>query len=137
MQKQTLPSLADSMCDLRSRKIKKTFFTQINSLLDWDSINNIISTHYQKGKSGRRLFRTMLRTMTHTSVCYVCIISNLQYMYGKTINARHALAIARCLKKWYTTNGKQTLLKGDEKASRHEVSVGYASLIKVLLKRAS
>ena len=51
MQKHTFPSLADSMCNLRSRKIKKTFFTQINSLLDWESISSIISTHYQKGNS--------------------------------------------------------------------------------------
>ena len=51
MQKQTPLSLADSMCNLRSRKIKKTFFTQINTLLDWGPISHIISTHYQKGKS--------------------------------------------------------------------------------------
>jgi len=51
MQKQVPPSLADSICDLRSRKIKKTFFTQINTLLDWKPIREIISIHYQKGKS--------------------------------------------------------------------------------------
>lgn len=51
MQKQVIPNLADSMCDLRSRKIKKTFFTQINTLLDWNPIREIISKHYQKGKS--------------------------------------------------------------------------------------
>lgn len=44
-------SLADSICDLRTRKIKTTFFTQINTLLDWNSISAVISSHYQKGKS--------------------------------------------------------------------------------------
>ena len=56
MQRQTLPSLADSMCYLRLCKIKKAFFTQINSLLDWNSISNVISTHYQK-KIVLRLFK--------------------------------------------------------------------------------
>ena len=45
------PTLADSICDLRSRKIKRTFFTQINNLLDWSAISYIISTYYTKGKS--------------------------------------------------------------------------------------
>lgn len=45
------PTLADSICDLRSRKIKKVFFTQINNLLDWDSISDVIEQHYCKGKS--------------------------------------------------------------------------------------
>lgn len=45
------PTLADSICDLRTRKIKKQFFTQINTLLDWESISSIIDTYYKKGKS--------------------------------------------------------------------------------------
>src|SRR5680860_101592 len=45
------PTLADSICDLRSRKIKRTFFTQINTLLDWTPISTVISQHYAKGKS--------------------------------------------------------------------------------------
>ena len=45
------PTLADSICDLRSRKIKRTFFTQINSLLDWGPISATITAHYSKGKS--------------------------------------------------------------------------------------
>lgn len=45
------PTLADSFCDLRTRKIKTTFFTQINMLLDWKKISLIIETHYSKGKS--------------------------------------------------------------------------------------
>ena len=45
------PTLADSICDLRTRKIKKTFFTQINTLLNWDSVSNKIDKYYKKGKS--------------------------------------------------------------------------------------
>lgn len=51
MKKQITPTLADSICDLRTRKIKRTFFTQINTLLDWESIGNVISKNYKKGKS--------------------------------------------------------------------------------------
>jgi IS5 family transposase len=39
MKIQKQPTLADSICDLRARKIKKTFFTQINTLIDWDTIS--------------------------------------------------------------------------------------------------
>ena len=45
------PTLADSICDVRSRKIKKTFFNQMNTLPDWDSISSLIDKHYIKGKS--------------------------------------------------------------------------------------
>lgn len=45
------PTLADSICDLRTRKIKQTFFAQINTLLDWNPISGVIETHYKKGKS--------------------------------------------------------------------------------------
>ena len=45
------PTLADSFCDLRTRKIKTTFFTQINTLLDWKKISLIIDSNYHKGKS--------------------------------------------------------------------------------------
>ena len=45
------PTLADSICDMRSRKIKRTFFTQINALLDWGPITKVLKTHYTKGKS--------------------------------------------------------------------------------------
>jgi len=47
----THPTLADSICDIRSRKIKQTFFTQINTLLDWNPIVSVITRHYRKGKS--------------------------------------------------------------------------------------
>ena len=45
------PTLADSICDLRSRKIKRTFFNQINTLIDWSPIEKIINEHYKKGES--------------------------------------------------------------------------------------
>jgi len=51
MKKLKQPTLADSICDLRSRKIKSTFFNQINELLDWNPIVDIIDKHYTKGKS--------------------------------------------------------------------------------------
>lgn len=68
MNKQQTLTLADSICDLRSRKVKKTFFTQINTLIDWSQIEQVISKHYTKGKSatgkpaydGLLLFKTCL-----------------------------------------------------------------------------
>ena len=51
MKLESTPTLADSICDLRSRKIKQTFFTQVNTLLDWESIEILIDKYYQKGKS--------------------------------------------------------------------------------------
>jgi len=45
------PTLADSVCDLRTRKIKAQFFEQINSLLDWKKISDLININYSKGKS--------------------------------------------------------------------------------------
>ena len=45
------PTLADSICDVRARKIKKTFFTQINTLIDWETISILINKDYSKGKS--------------------------------------------------------------------------------------
>jgi IS5 family transposase len=44
-------TLADTICDLRTRKIKKTFFTQINTLIDWKEIGNIIDKDNPRGKS--------------------------------------------------------------------------------------
>lgn len=51
MKLQKQPTLADTICDLRARKIKTTFFTQINELIDWDSIERLIDADYSKGKS--------------------------------------------------------------------------------------
>ena len=51
MKLQKSPTLADSICDLRTRKIKATFFNQINTLIDWKNITRIIDADYLKGKS--------------------------------------------------------------------------------------
>jgi len=45
------PSFADSVCDVRVRKIKIQFFQQINTLLDWESISKTIDKYYSKGQS--------------------------------------------------------------------------------------
>ncbi len=45
------PTLADSFCDLRTRKIKRTFFNQVNLLLDWSEISALIDKYYTKGTS--------------------------------------------------------------------------------------
>ncbi len=47
----THPTFADSICDLRSRKIKRTFFTQINTLLDWQPVIKVLKKYYTKGQS--------------------------------------------------------------------------------------
>ena len=44
-------TLADSICDLRTKKIKTTFFTQINTLIDWKQISRLIDKYYSKGNS--------------------------------------------------------------------------------------
>ncbi len=51
MKRYSEPTLADSICDVRTRKIKRQFFTQINTLLDWDSLKTIIDSYYKKGES--------------------------------------------------------------------------------------
>ena len=51
MKKQYQPTLADSICDLRTRKIKKTFFSQINTIIDWNKISKVIDKDYSKGES--------------------------------------------------------------------------------------
>ena len=62
MKLQKQPTLADTICDLWSRKIKRTFFTQINELIDWDSIEKLIDADYSKGKSavGKPSYRGLL-----------------------------------------------------------------------------
>lgn len=51
MNNQQSLTLADSICDTRSRKIKKVFFTQMNTFLDWSKIEQVVSKYYTKGKS--------------------------------------------------------------------------------------
>lgn len=45
------PTFADSICDLRTRKIKKTFFVQINAIINWKELSKVIDKHYKKGNS--------------------------------------------------------------------------------------
>jgi len=45
------PTFADSVCNLRTRKIKATFFNQINQLIDWKEISKLIDKDYTKGES--------------------------------------------------------------------------------------
>ncbi len=52
MEKQHALTLSDSICAVRSRKIKKTFSSQIHAILDWSSINEVIGQYYTKGKRG-------------------------------------------------------------------------------------
>lgn len=51
MKIQVTPSFADVVCDIRIKKVKATFFNQLNILIDWRIISNIINKHYQKGNS--------------------------------------------------------------------------------------
>ncbi|MEI6866801.1 transposase, partial [Flavicella sp.] len=51
MKLQITPAFSDSICDLRTRKIKATFFSQINILIDWDRISKITDKDYSRGKS--------------------------------------------------------------------------------------
>lgn len=51
MKIEKIPSFADAICDVRVRKIKSEFFNQINQLIDWRPISNIINKHYTKGLS--------------------------------------------------------------------------------------
>ena len=51
MKIQSQPTLVDSICDFRKRKIKTTFFSQINTIIDWYFISKIIDKDYSKGKS--------------------------------------------------------------------------------------
>lgn len=51
MKVQNNPSFADTICDVRVRKIKSQFFHQVDTLLDWKPISEIIDMHYKKGKS--------------------------------------------------------------------------------------
>ena len=46
-----VPSFADTICDLRVRKIKNVFLSQIDVLIDWRKISNIINKYYTKGNS--------------------------------------------------------------------------------------
>jgi IS5 family transposase len=36
---------------VQKKKIKQEFFNQINQLIDWRPVSNIINSHYPKGES--------------------------------------------------------------------------------------
>ncbi len=74
MKIQHRPSFAETICDLRIRKVKKTFFEQINRLINWDDISAIIEKDYSKGKSatGKPSYDGLL-------LFKMCL---LQYWYG-------------------------------------------------------
>jgi IS5 family transposase len=68
MEKYKEPSLADSICDLRKRKVKSAFFLQMNELLDWNLVKKEIDKFYtpkqrstgQPAYSGLILFKMSL-----------------------------------------------------------------------------
>lgn len=49
MNKIALTSFADLAAD--KRKVKEIFFNQINSIIDWEKIDQLIKRHYNKGVS--------------------------------------------------------------------------------------
>jgi len=50
MKKQYTPTLADSICNPRTRKIKKQFFKQLTTLIDWQQIQSMINDYDQRGR---------------------------------------------------------------------------------------
>ena len=57
-------NFADTIFDLRSRKIKNTFFTQVNTLVDWNKIEKLIDKNYSKGKS-------VTCTPSYNGLCFI------------------------------------------------------------------
>ena len=43
------PTFADTICDLRIRKIKSVFVKQMNDIFIWKAISKEIDKHYTKG----------------------------------------------------------------------------------------
>lgn len=62
MEKHTAPSLADSICDLRRRKSKPKFFQQMDALIDWGKVKDIIDKHYtpQKRSTGNPAYSGLM-----------------------------------------------------------------------------
>lgn len=60
MEKQINYSFADLAVE--HRQVKSVFFKQINTLLDWNRIEDIIKRHYNKGRSatGRESYTGLL-----------------------------------------------------------------------------
>lgn len=51
MKKQQNPSFADTICDVRIRKVASEFFDQINILIDWGRVSKIIDRYDRRGRS--------------------------------------------------------------------------------------
>lgn len=71
MKKEEKLGFADYL--VQKRKIKREFFNQINQLIDWRPVSNIINKHYQKGESatGRPSYEgTVLFKMTLLQTWY-------------------------------------------------------------------
>lgn len=51
MEKIHNPTLADTICEPRVTKIKKTFFNHVNQIIDWKAIENILKKYDKNGKS--------------------------------------------------------------------------------------
>ena len=51
MKKEKIANFAEVVCDLRIRKVKSVFFDQINNLIEWRTVSNIINKHYKKGNN--------------------------------------------------------------------------------------
>jgi len=110
-------TLADSICDLRSRKIKTVFFDQINTLLDWKKISSLIDNYYIEGKSacgspsydGLLLFKMCLLQTWHglsdyevedrvndgISFSYFCGLTIGQVAPGHSMVSRFRTAMAK------------------------------------------
>ena len=125
------PTLADSICDVRARKIKKTFFTQINTLIDWETISILINKDYSKGKSaigtpsydGLLLFKMCLlqswyglsdyevedRINDSLSFSYFCgmTIEQVAPDHGALSRFRTALTKTKTFEKLFTSINKQ------------------------------
>ncbi len=142
--KQT-PTLADSICDLRTRKIKKTFFTQINTLIDWQEIESLIKQHYSKGKSatgspshsGLVLFKMCLLQTWYGLSDYevedrVNDSISFSYFCGLTIDsvAPDHSTISRFRKAMTEANAYETLFKAiNHQLEAHRIIVKKGALV--------
>lgn len=74
MKREHQPTFADLACEVRTKKIKNNFLSDINKLIDWKPIEAIIEKDYKKGKSavGKPSYPGLL----------LFKMSLLQYWYG-------------------------------------------------------
>jgi len=64
MKRKQEPTFADSLVQNRARKIKKTFFSQINTIIDWQPIEEVINKYDNRDEkaqyTGLLLFKMLL-----------------------------------------------------------------------------